>query len=106
MVQNPIYEGPMYETILQQFRPIHLPLGPRPSNESTNESLEIRYYYNPLSLEGYQQNALGVETKESIRGQEDQTTTVLPDSSSQVNEDEYTVMQSPVVKDLPTLQGE
>ena len=96
MVPNPIYEGPIYETVLQHFRPLHLPLGPQPRDESTNELLETQYNNDPLSLENYQHNELGVETRESTRGQED-LTTVLPDPSSQVNEDEYTVMQSPVV---------
>ena len=105
MVPNTIYEGPMYETILQHFRPLHPPIGRQPRVESTNELLEIRHDNNPLSLEGYHHNVLGMKTKESIRGQET-LATALPDPSSQVNENEYAVIQSPIVKSVPAILGE
>ena len=105
MVPNIIYEGPMYETILQHFRPLHLPLGRQPRVESTNESLEIRHNNNPLSLEGYHHNVLGMKAKESIRGQET-LATALADTGYQVNEDEYAVIQSPIVKSVPAVLGE
>ncbi len=47
MVLNPIYEGPVYETILQPTRPLHLP---QPQNETNSAEQETQCLGNLYHL--------------------------------------------------------
>ena len=98
MVHNPIYEGPLYETISQHFRPTRLPI---PTVDSTSELQEENMF---LSLKS-NQNAFGEKINESIRHQNGQAIVELPDRGAQSSEDSYSLM-GPVVKTAPALHGE
>ena len=98
MVPNPIYAGPVYETVTQNIRPLPnqnfappSPYGNIPTSPAAEPSLDSKFtHFNPEAA---------VQCNENI----DVLTAIIP--SSVMSEDNYTVMRSPT-STAPPVQPE